>query len=53
MVRNRKEFIKLAEEAVLAMMEEDNIIPLSEGPLEAGATRIETIYLSVTIVAGR
>jgi hypothetical protein len=51
--RNREESIRLADEAVLAMMEVDNITPPSEGPLEAGATRVGTMCLSVTMVAGR
>ena len=52
-VRNREEFIRVADEGVLAMMEVDNITPLSKGPLETGATRVRTVSLSVTIVAGR
>jgi hypothetical protein len=52
-VRSRRECIRLADEGVLAMMEADNITPLSKGPLGIGATRSMPMCLSVIKVAGR
>jgi hypothetical protein len=43
----------VADEAVVAKMELDNITTLSKGPLETGAERIKPMSLSVTGVAGR
>ena len=43
----------MADEAVVALMEVDNITPLSEGPLGTGAMRVMMMCLSVIIVAGR
>ena len=51
--RNRKESIRFSDEAIVAMKEEDNITPLSEGPLETGATRTRRMRLSATKAAGR
>jgi hypothetical protein len=39
-IRNEEEFIRLADEAVRAIIGVDNRTPLSKGPLGTGATRI-------------
>lgn len=39
-IRSRKDSIRLADEVVRAMIEVDNITPLSKGPLGIGAARI-------------
>ena len=53
LVRNRKESIRSSDEAIVAVKEEDNITPLSQGPLETGATRAKRMRLSAAEAAGR
>ena len=52
-IRNEEEFIRLADEAVRAIIEVDNRTPLSQGPLGARATRIRGCACVSHQVAGR